>query len=148
MLASLTTKANAIKMLQSRINVLATYLERLPPSFTSSDGSAMDTDTGNQHTAPSNTVLRQIQALVNRLDLVIPSDKESFEAELLQEANNVNLVSLLSSMMQGTQRAREVNQKSSIIEGARHHNQRMNSRDPSTGMPGLPIGMSSMSDLA
>ncbi|KAI9897002.1 hypothetical protein N3K66_008024 [Trichothecium roseum] len=132
MLASLTTKANAIKMLQSRINVLATYLERLPPSFVG--GGAMDTDPAGEHTEPSHAVLRQIQALVTRLGLVIPSDNESFERELLHESNDVALAGLLGSMMQGTQRAREVEQKFAVIESARQFNLRL-SKDPGLADP-------------
>lgn len=138
MLASLTTKANAIKMLQSRINVLATYLERLPPSFvgvSNGDGSsAMDTDPAGEHTEPSHAVLRQIQALVTRLGLVIPSDSDSFERELLHESNDVALAGLLGAMMQGTRRAREVEQKFAAVESARSFNLRL-AKDPGLADP-------------
>lgn len=119
MVASLTTKANAIKMLHSRVRLLTTYLERLPPSYISGrdtpDTEVMDTE----HTTPSLPILRQIQALVNRLDLVIPSNKDSFDQEMLQETNNVNLVNLLNSVMQGVRGARDVGKKFSVIETAK-----------------------------
>ncbi|KID85453.1 Mov34/MPN/PAD-1 [Metarhizium guizhouense ARSEF 977] len=118
MVASLTTKANAIKMLHSRIRLLTAYLERLPPSDVSGeqpDSETMDTD----HTIPSLPILRQIQALVNRFDLVIPSDEEAFNKELLQETNNANLVNLLSSVMQGVHGARDVGKKFHVVESAK-----------------------------
>ncbi|EHK43440.1 uncharacterized protein TrAtP1_001303 [Trichoderma atroviride] len=120
MLASLTAKANAIKMLHSRIQLITAYLERLPPSFITgaSQEESMDTDSNN--TTPSLNVIRQIQALISRLDLVIPSDKEAFEKEVQSETNNVNLVGLLNSIMQGVNQARDVGKKFHAIESSKH----------------------------
>ncbi|PNY28736.1 COP9 signalosome complex subunit 6 [Tolypocladium capitatum] len=118
MLASLTAKANAIKMLHSRIQLLATYLERLPPSYVNggnSNADSMDTD----NTVPSLTILRQILALVSRLDLVIPSDKEAYEKEMLQESNDVHLIGLLNTVMQSLNQARDVGKKFSVVEGSK-----------------------------
>jgi COP9 signalosome complex subunit 6 len=118
MIAALTAKANAIKMLQSRLHLLTTYLERLPPSYVNGDAtdpSSMDTD----YTTPSPTVLRRIQALVSRLDLVIPSDKPSFEREMLHEANDVNLVRLLNGIVQSLGQARDVGKKFHVAEAAK-----------------------------
>ncbi|KAI5463170.1 hypothetical protein BGZ63DRAFT_352639 [Mariannaea sp. PMI_226] len=118
MIAALTTRANAIKMLHSRIRLLTSYLEQLPPSFVNGGktvSESMDTD----YTTPSQTVLRQIQALVSRLDLVIPSDQAAFEKEVLHEANDVNLLGLLNDMMQSVNHAREVGKKYNIVETAK-----------------------------
>lgn len=123
MLASLTAKANAIKMLHSRIRLLATYLERLPPSYVSSynaDADSMDTD----NTVPSLIILRQIQALVSRLDLVIPSDREAYEKEMLQESNDVHLIGLLNTVMQSLSQARDVGKKFTIVEGSKSSGRR------------------------
>ncbi|KAL6697964.1 hypothetical protein J3F84DRAFT_366132 [Trichoderma pleuroticola] len=119
MIASLTAKANAIKMLHSRIQLITTYLERLPPSYINGDdqGENMDTDTNN--TTPSLNILRQIQALVSRLDLVIPSDREAFEKEVQSESNNVHLLGLLNSIMQGVNQAKDVGRKFHAIESSK-----------------------------
>ncbi|PTB70897.1 hypothetical protein BBK36DRAFT_1109047 [Trichoderma citrinoviride] len=126
MLASLTAKANAIKMLHSRIQLITTYLQRLPPSFINGDAQdgdapqdeeSMDTDTNN--TTPSLNILRQIQALVSRLDLVIPSDREAFEKEVQSETNNVHLLGLLNSIMQGIVQAKDVGRKFHAIEASK-----------------------------
>lgn len=121
MLASLTAKANAIKMLHSRIQLITTYLQRLPPSFVNGDaqdgGESMDTDSNN--TVPSLNILRQIQALVSRLDLVIPSDREAFEREVQSETNNVHLLGLLNSIMQGVVQAKDVGRKFHAIEASK-----------------------------
>ena len=123
MLASLTTKANAIKMLHCRIRLLVTYLERLPPSYDNgenSDADSMDTD----NTVPSLPILRQIQALVSRLDLVIPSDKEAYVKEMLQESNDVHLIGLLNTVMQSLSQARDVGKKFTILEGSKQGGRR------------------------
>lgn len=135
MLASLTAKANAIKMLHSRIQLITTYLERLPPSFTSgvSQEESMDTDSNN--TTPSLNVLRQIQALISRLDLVIPSDKEAFEKEVQSETNNVHLVGLLNSIMQGVNQARDVGKKFHAIESGKNAAGRRGTTDYSSTTP-------------
>ncbi|KAF5548175.1 cop9 (constitutive photomorphogenic) subunit 6 [Fusarium phyllophilum] len=122
-IAALTAKANAIKMLQSRILLLTTYLERLPPSYingNTADSSSMDAD----YTTPSATVLRQIQALVSRLDLVIPSDRAAFEREMLHEANDVNLVRLLNGIVQSVGQARDVGKKFYVVENAKASHRR------------------------
>ena len=99
LVAALTAKANAIKMLHSRIRLLITYLEGL-----------------EEKTTPSFPILRQIQALVSRLDLVIPSDAEAFKKEVQQETNDVHLIELLNGVMQSVTQAREVGRKVHIVE--------------------------------
>ncbi|KAG6040903.1 hypothetical protein E4U41_006751 [Claviceps citrina] len=121
MIAALTAKANALKMLHCRIRLLTTYLKRLPPSLVNGhgDGHTSSHTSQTDHTTPSFRILRQIRALVNRLDLVVPANKKDFEAEMDKEANNVHLVNLLSSIMQSLSGAREVGKKFSIVEAAR-----------------------------
>jgi COP9 signalosome complex subunit 6 len=110
MISSLTAKANAIRMLQSRINVITKYLEQLP------DVKTEMTDADAPTAAPSTTILRQIQALVSRLELLVPSDGEAFKAEVLREQNDVNLVSILNDLVQSTVSARETLRKFIVVE--------------------------------
>lgn len=141
--ASLTAKANAIKMLHSRIRLLTTYLERLPPSFVNGercDADSMETD----NTVPSMTILRQMQALVSRLGLVIPSDKEAFDHETLQQSNDVHLLVLLNTVMQSLSQAREVGKKSSIVESSKHNMRRA----PADAFPGgSPYSLAGSGDI-
>ncbi|KAI1488206.1 COP9 signalosome complex subunit 6 [Biscogniauxia mediterranea] len=122
MIAALTAKANSIKMLQSRINLLATYLERLPPSYLSGETTAVPLD--GQHSTPSHTILRSIQALVNRLSLIVPSAAEAYEQEMLSEANDVHLMELLNDVMQSVSEARGVGKKFNVVETAKNHNRK------------------------
>ena len=118
MIAALAAKANSVKMLQSRINLLATYLERLPPSSLTGEDTAMVTGEG-EPTIPSHTILRSIQALVNRLSLVVPSATDAFEQEMLSEANDVHLMELLNDVLQSTIEVRGLGKKYSIVETSR-----------------------------
>ncbi|KAK7750304.1 hypothetical protein SLS62_007711 [Diatrype stigma] len=127
MIAALTAKANSVKMLQSRINLLTTFLERLPPSYLSaSNSSEMEgKDFDGPHTTPSHTILRSIQALVNRLTLLVPSNTEAFEEEVISEANDVNLMGLLNDVMQSMTEVRGVGKRFSVVESAKNHNRKL-----------------------
>lgn len=126
LIGSLTTKANAIKMLQARIKLLLTYFERLPPSSISggSTPSAAEQQS-DAHTTPSHTILRSIQALVNRLALLVPSDTAAFQQELLSEANDVYIVSLLNDVMQSATGIRDIGKKHQVLDSAKKHNRAM-----------------------
>lgn len=120
LIASLTTKANAVKMLQARIKLLITYLERLPPSYLSDNAAPTAADgTSGAHTTPSHTILRSTQALVNRLALLVPSATAAFEQEMLSESNDVHLVSLLNDVMQSAIQIRDIGKKHHAVESAK-----------------------------
>ncbi|KAI1105821.1 hypothetical protein F4804DRAFT_303121 [Jackrogersella minutella] len=124
MIAALNAKANAIKMLQSRINLLTTYLQQLPPSDLAPNNPSHPSE-GQQHTTPSHTILRSIQGLVSRLSLVVPSDKEAYEQEMLSESNDVFMMELFDNVMQSITEAKDVGKKYGIVEGAKSHNKKM-----------------------
>ncbi|KAI1351514.1 COP9 signalosome-like protein subunit 6 [Xylaria sp. FL0043] len=128
MIAALSAKANSVKMLQSRINLLATYLERLPPYHLPGDDTTMANSDGVP-TTPSHTILRSIQALVNRLSLVVPSATEAYEQEMASEANDVHLVELLNDVLQSSAEIRNLGKKYSIVETSRNQN-RKHAEDP------------------
>lgn len=121
MLAFLTTKANATRMLQARIRLITTYLEKLPPSVVASEGRPEDVNMDGDNTTPSLAVLRQIQALVSRLDLVVPSDQEAFEKELREGVNDANLVMLMDQIARSVSQARETGKKFNVVDQARTH---------------------------
>lgn len=119
---SLTARANAIKMLHTRIQLLKTYLQNLPPSYltTSDPGNPASTAPSQDLTEINHPILRSIQALVNRLPLLTPADQGSFEHERLAEKNDVSLVSLLGSLSNSVKDAREMGRKFGVVESARH----------------------------
>jgi COP9 signalosome complex subunit 6 len=109
--ASLTAKANAIKMLHSRIRLLNSYLSSLPPSHLT--GTA-EPQPQHQTVQVNHKILRSIQALTNRLPLIIPADRTTFETEMLAEKNDVSLVALLGSLSRSVRDMREVGRKFSV----------------------------------
>ncbi|KAI6823743.1 hypothetical protein KC340_g4551 [Hortaea werneckii] len=67
LIASLNAKANAIKMLNQRINLIRSYLETLPQSYlTDSNASIPPPDTTNH------TLLRSINSMLSRVPLLAP----------------------------------------------------------------------------
>ncbi|KAL2754385.1 hypothetical protein ACRALDRAFT_1076121 [Sodiomyces alcalophilus JCM 7366] len=141
MLGALTAKANATKMLHSRIQLLIHYLERLPPAFVSGEDPTATAASPDQ-TTPSHTILRQIQALVGRLDLIEPSDVDAFRKEMLQEQNDVHLVSLLNDVVQSVHQVRDLGRKFEIVEGARSREQRARMQWEAQGTKGAaPYGL-------
>jgi COP9 signalosome complex subunit 6 len=113
LLTSLTAKSNAIKMLQSRINLLTAYLQALPPSYLSDASTPLSLELASALNQPA---LRSISALLARLPLLTPPDTASFTRESEQTASDVELISLLSSLTRTVQDARELGKKWQISE--------------------------------
>ena len=122
MIASLTARANAIKMLHTRIQLIKSYLESLPPSTLTSGSESTQNGASEPTSKVDYPLLRSIQALLSRLPLLLPSsDLSSFQHESLAEKSEVSLVSLLGSVGQGTRDAKELGYKFSIIEHAKNN---------------------------
>ncbi|KAG8167864.1 hypothetical protein KVR01_003553 [Diaporthe batatas] len=119
MISALTTKANAIKMLQARIDLIIKYLQRLPPPYMDEVNSEV---AAGEQIEPSQTLLRLVQALVHRLSIVEPSDAEAFKEELLSEENDVSTIQLLTELMNRAGATRDIGKKFHAIETERAHN--------------------------
>jgi COP9 signalosome complex subunit 6 len=99
LLSNLTSKKNAIVMLNTRIKLLLRYLKNPP------DG------------RPNHQILREIQSLTNsRLPLLRPADIKAFEQEKMAEACDVNLVVLLGVMTKSIEDVRKAGRKFSGVE--------------------------------
>lgn len=134
MIGALTAKTNAVKMLQSRINLLIAYLERLPPSYLSNDSTASEQTSDKEPIAPSHTILRSINGLVNRLPLLVPADLAAFQREVLSEANDVRLVGLLNDIMQSVTEVRDVGKKYGVVETAKNYQKKHMDLREATGI--------------
>lgn len=120
-IASLMTRANAIKMLHSRLLQLQEYLSKLPPSYLTDDSLPAGLVPADTPDGPpfSFTMIRSIQALTARLSLLIPADRKAFEMESQAQQNDVELVALLGEMGRSAQQAKELGGKWSVIDAAR-----------------------------
>ncbi|KAI9810126.1 MAG: hypothetical protein M1827_006652 [Pycnora praestabilis] len=132
LVASLTAKANAIKMLHSRIQLLRTYLSNLPPSYltTTTPPTPSSEPPSETQTEINHPMLRSIQALVNRLPLLIPANRSAFEQEMLSEKNDVSLVALVGTLSKNLKDVREMGRKFGIVDSAR---QSANRKGPASG---------------
>lgn len=113
LLTNLSAKANAIKMLQSRLNLLTAYLQSLPPSYLTDASLPLQPETASVLHQPT---LRSISALLARLPLLTPPDTASFTRESEQTASDVELISLLSSLTRTIQDAKELGKKWNVVE--------------------------------
>lgn len=118
-IAALTSKANAIKMLKSRIDLIIKYLQKLPVA-SQAEVDAEVKSAGQGSMDPSQTLLRLIQALVHRLYLVEPANAEEFREELLREENDVETINLLNELLSRVMDTREVGKKFSVIESGKN----------------------------
>ncbi|KAL6718651.1 hypothetical protein ACLMJK_002885 [Lecanora helva] len=135
LIASLTARANAVKMLHARISLLKSYLSSLPLSYlttpppppatttTSNDDTSVEqqqeqhTDTSTSTPAINHPLLRSTLSLLSRLPLLLPpSSLPSFNQETLAEKSDVELVSLLGNWGRNIKEAREMGRKFAVVE--------------------------------
>lgn len=125
LLSTLTAKMNAIRMLSRRLALIRTYLSSLPPSYLSDPSLPFNPTTSTEHPLPLNyPILRSISAMLARINILAPSDAEAFNIESQQEASDVQLVQLLSSITNSVSAARDFGRKSQIVENSRSQSRR------------------------
>lgn len=113
-------------MMRRRIALLRAYLSSLPPSYLS-DPSLPLNPTPNANQLPLNhSILRSISATLARINILSPPDTEAFTLESQQEASDVQLVALLSSITNSVVAAKDLGRKSKIIEDARNDRNKTN----------------------
>jgi len=134
-LSFLTNRANAIKLLKSRVDTMKAFLASLPPSYLT-DASLL----GQPSEAPQqipHTAVRAILSLTSRLPALTassptsastPSDFQNGQSGTDTDADmaDVALVELLGTMGRSVQAIRELGGKFSSVDGSR--------RDPSAGL--------------
>ncbi|KAF2086492.1 hypothetical protein K490DRAFT_74436 [Saccharata proteae CBS 121410] len=114
LLASLTAKTNAIKMLRARIKLLEEYLHELPPSYLTDASISFSASTSNP---PDHEILRSIQSLVSRLPLLAPADTANFEREQAEQRADVELTNLLATITDSVADAHTLGTRHQIVEG-------------------------------
>lgn len=131
-IASITTRLNSVKMLQTRISLLRQFIQSLPASYLSDQESSEAPD-------PSHLPhLRNIQALLTRLSLLTPANSssamQSLSAATQAQSNDVALASVLSLLGQDIQSLSELGRKFATVETHR------NSKAGKLGAAGLGGG--------
>lgn len=148
LIAALTAKVNAIKMMKSRIDLLIAYLSKLPPLGAESEVAE------GRYTVPDQCILRSILALVQRINLLVPSNTRRFNEELLKEKNDVATIDLLRNLTTSVDQMRQVGRKHKIIDEAKHSKNSKNNGGGSIGGGGnwnMPLhsgsGISNIGDI-
>lgn len=107
-------------MLHARINLIKTYLSDLPPSYLTDSAQTPSTDQNE----PNHVLLRQISALLSRLPLLAPqsltTDSSQTNIHTTPQSEDVNLVSLLSTLTKTVAASRELTNKSGLVTRARN----------------------------
>lgn len=125
LLSTLTAKMNAIRMLNRRISLIRAYLASLPPSHLSDSSLPMNPTPSADHPLPLNhSILRSISAMLARINILAPPDAEAFTLESQQEASDVQLVQLLSSITNSVSAAKDLGRKSQIVESSKSQGRR------------------------
>lgn len=118
LIASLTAKANAIKMLNTRLNLIKSYLHTLPPSYLT-DASSGAAPAENTNFA----LLRSINAMLSRLPLLAPppttsntSTQPSNQTSAAdKEKQDVHLSNLLATLTRSVAEAQTMGIKFNVI---------------------------------
>ena len=123
LIASLTAKSNAIKMLNTRLNLIRSYLQTLPPSYLT-DASSTEAPAGTTNY----TLLRSINAMLSRLPLLAPptmTSETTTQDAVLQpssltsaaekEKQDVHLSTLLATLTRSISEAQTMGMKFSIV---------------------------------
>ena len=119
-LATLTTRLNSVKMLQSRLTILTTFLSTLPPSHLTTPSLPLTPTSPSTSHLPH---LRSIQSLLTRLSLLTPpqsldptSAPSSLEQAQQAQANDARLTQVLGLLNHDVQALSELGRKFSTIE--------------------------------
>ena len=130
---ALKSKANAIRMLQRRIQLLLKYVRSLPRSsyLIAGHGEVFD-----PHPQISHTILRSISALVARLPMIMPSqpvtvpsqepetpreyERTVMSQESLEQDTDIALISLLAMLGDTLQSTQLMGKKAMSVEGTRY----------------------------
>ncbi|KAK6505795.1 hypothetical protein TWF481_007686 [Arthrobotrys musiformis] len=109
LLSTLTAKANAVRMLHSRLTLLLAYLR----SIESNSKSEPSTEQSPQQPKVSHQLLRSLLSLTNRLPLLEPpaTAESSLSSESLAELSDVHLVALLGAVTSSIEVSKEIGRK-------------------------------------
>ncbi|KAL4768324.1 signalosome subunit 6 [Aspergillus nidulans var. acristatus] len=136
LIASLNTRLNAIRTLESRISLIKAYLSSISPS--SEEGQK------DSSTKPDHTILRDINSLLSNLSLLTPHEQSAFSAETLAQNNDVSLVALLGQLSQSVNGMREVGKRTAIVNSVRRNRKQLGGQsryeDDILGRDGVALG--------
>ena len=140
MISFLGSRANAIKMLQSRLSLLKSYLKNLPPSYlTDASLPAGDIPSASPNQKISHPTLRSLLALTSRIPHLQPADTAAFARDQSAERSDVAIVSLLGSLGRSVAEAKELGRTFGTVELGKSQGKKADRFPALAG--GMPPGM-------
>ena len=142
-IATIQTRLNSVRMLQSRLQLLTEFLSTLPPSYLSDNPTPLTPSSPDPSHLPH---LRNIQALLTRLSLLSPSTTSAqsaptaLESAQRAQSNDAALTQLLSILNHDVQALGELGRKFATVENAR-------SAKKKGGGQGHGMGFGALGDL-
>ncbi|KAL4909400.1 hypothetical protein BDW74DRAFT_146496 [Aspergillus multicolor] len=134
LIASLNTRLNAIRTLESRISLIKSYVSSVSSSEESQTSAAK----------PDHTILRDINSLLSNLSLLTPHEQSAFAAETLAQNNDVSLVALLGQLSQSINGMRGIGKRTAIVNNVRRSRKQMGGQgrfeDDILSRDGVPLG--------
>jgi COP9 signalosome complex subunit 6 len=112
-IASLTTRLNAVRTLESRVSLIKSYLSSLTEADLGSEASI-----DGKNPKLSHPILRNINSLLSHLSILSPAEQSSFSTEVLSQSNDVQLISLLGKLGESVKSMRELGRKTAIIQSS------------------------------
>ncbi|KAF3935058.1 hypothetical protein ABW20_dc0107623 [Dactylellina cionopaga] len=139
LLSTLTAKANAVRMLHSRLTLLLAYLRSIESNAKSTNTTETQADSQtNQPQKINHPLLRSLLSLTNRLPLLEPpaTATSSLSSESLAELSDVHLVALLGAITSSIEISKEVGRKFAAVEASRGGRDRGQGMGGGGGAPG------------
>lgn len=115
--ASLNTRLNAVRTLESRVSLIKSYISALSTTEETPDQNQKASKPSSE--LLSHPHLRNINSLLSNLSLLTPPEQSAFSAESLAQTNDVLLVSLLGQLGQSVKDMRELGRKAAIVNNVR-----------------------------
>lgn len=113
-IASLNTRLNAVRTLESRISLIKSYVSTLSAE-TANQGDSNPPSTASL----SHPILRNINSLLSHLSLLTPHEQSALNDETLAQKNDVLLVTLLGQLSQSIRGMRELGRKAAVVNNVR-----------------------------
>lgn len=122
MIASLNTRLNAVRILESRISLIKSYVSSISPDS--------DSAKSPQPTTWSHPIIRDVNSLISHLAVLSPSDQSTFARDVVSQKNDVLLASLLGQVGDTVKCMRELGRKSAIVQLGRQTNNARKGANP------------------
>ncbi|KAJ5602744.1 hypothetical protein N7537_005700 [Penicillium hordei] len=116
LIASLSSRLNAVRALESRVSLIKSYLSSLSEADFGLDQSKGNTSA----TKLSHPIIRNVNSLLSHLSILSPSEQSTFTTEVLSQSNDVLLISLLGQLTDNVKAMRELGRKSAVVQATRH----------------------------